>query len=576
MDLNQLEKYSSAITLSDMEIFVFPELMYSLVLANIMSPVLWRWRDIDCFKKLEGKTSQKKLMRLKQFIMDEYDFNLDLETWGLTDQVSELKRFAKYISPEDISSSNALFGYHGDAYYFDVDIRRHFGLDKYDSNVIPYWKTETLEAMEAFKHKDNYEKAAGECVSFAALYAAAAFVVCKIPLDDIYMILTPLHSQNFIDINGGILTNNRRIVTKGMWFNGTAISDKAQRALRNEQVTIVSHKTGFVHCFYEDATMAPASYEHFSESISDYLSVGLATLTLANFLRCHHEYQPSFQFCCSQCKRGAKYAKAEVLFHYEHGSNLRIADDTFEKLLEEVSDEDLSLYKFSDRICCNQFCAFIEYENLDLRKASDFSAIGDYLSPFIENVDKFLQELCSFLHVEPKLPNGAAFIDSFAIDLSVDQSRQEVIDYLKSIRATSITADLSFYVYRDMAYCDWQPFIKAAIERNPVCVELSGSMSLDEVYDWLCQMPNESIYDGYRLAQPDEVVNYGRGDGLEKSFLLAAVVHHRDDTCKIKISILATKVTLEISNGLQKSDKAQRYEFISSKDFERDIDLLDF
>jgi len=35
---SQLEKYSSSISLSDMEIFVFPELLYSLVLANIMSP----------------------------------------------------------------------------------------------------------------------------------------------------------------------------------------------------------------------------------------------------------------------------------------------------------------------------------------------------------------------------------------------------------------------------------------------------------------------------------------------------------------------------------------------------------
>ena len=79
-----------------MEIFVFPELMYSLVLDNIMSPILWRWREIDCFKKLEGKSSYKKLMRLKQFIMDEYDFNLDLETWGLTSQGKELKRFEKF------------------------------------------------------------------------------------------------------------------------------------------------------------------------------------------------------------------------------------------------------------------------------------------------------------------------------------------------------------------------------------------------------------------------------------------------------------------------------------------------
>ena len=33
-----LEKYSSAFTLSDMEIFIFPQLFYPLVLANIMSP----------------------------------------------------------------------------------------------------------------------------------------------------------------------------------------------------------------------------------------------------------------------------------------------------------------------------------------------------------------------------------------------------------------------------------------------------------------------------------------------------------------------------------------------------------
>ncbi len=156
MDPEQLEKYTSAITLSDMEIFVFPELMYSLVLADLMSPIIWQWRQLDCFKKLEGKSSYRKLMRLKQFIMDEFEFNLDLETWGLTSKAKELKRFEKFISTDDIGQSNALFGYHGDQYYFDVDIRRHFGLDKYDSDIIPYWKTETIEAMNAFRLKKDY------------------------------------------------------------------------------------------------------------------------------------------------------------------------------------------------------------------------------------------------------------------------------------------------------------------------------------------------------------------------------------------------------------------------------------
>ena len=98
MDACKLEKYSSAVTLSDMEVFVFTELMYSLVLANIMSPIIWKWRDEDCFKRLEGKSPYRKLLRLKQFIMDEYEFNLDLNTWGLTQQARELERFSPFIS----------------------------------------------------------------------------------------------------------------------------------------------------------------------------------------------------------------------------------------------------------------------------------------------------------------------------------------------------------------------------------------------------------------------------------------------------------------------------------------------
>ena len=154
----ELEKYSSAITLSDMEIFIFPELLYSLVLANIMSPIIWEWKNEPWFVNIESMAPYKKILRLKQFIMDNFDFNLDLETWGLTTKEQELTRFKPFMDESQISKSNALFGYEGDKYYFDVDIRRHFGIDRYTSNVIPYWKTETVEAMKAFKYKENYNR----------------------------------------------------------------------------------------------------------------------------------------------------------------------------------------------------------------------------------------------------------------------------------------------------------------------------------------------------------------------------------------------------------------------------------
>lgn len=561
MDSEQLEKRSSAITLSDMEIFVFPELMYGLVLANIMSPVIWRWRDEECFKRLQGKSPYKKLMRLKQFIMDNYEFNLDLNTWGLTNKNVEMKRFEGIISPEEIAKSNALFGYHGDKYYFDVDIRRHFGLDKYDGDIIPYWKTETVEAMTAFHQKVGYTTGAGECVSLAALYAAAAFIVCGIPLEDIYMILTPLHSQNFFDVQDGVLSNNRRIVTKSMWFNGTALTEKAQRALRNEQVIIVAHSTGYVHCLGA-STIDTSVYEYFHDRLSKYLSTELNSLIFSNFLRSNSKYQKYFQFC--RHRRGeSMFVKAEVLFHYEHGSRLRISEETFNRLLDEISDEDYTPSKLAERLCCEQFMAYVNYEKIDIRQAEQRTAIIKYLKPFLPEPEVFVDELYSFVHMKPRLPKSRrSGIKPESIKISVDQNIEQIIEYLESIRGYNITADLAFYAYRDMSRCEWEPFIKAAIERNPVSIEAFKDKNIEQVYGELCLWDNESIYDGKRLGQPDEVANYQTGDGAEKAILLANIICGRKPEQKIEIVINNESIIL-------KADK--EYKFTSTKGLKKTI-----
>ena len=564
MNSEQLEKYSSAITLSDMEIFVFPELMYSLVLANIMSPIIWKWRQEDSFKKLKGKNSYRKLMRLRQFIMDEIDFNLDLETWGLTSKEKEIKRFEKFISPDEIARSNALFGYQGDKYYFDVDIRRHFGLDKYNNDIIPYWKTETIEAMNAFRLKEGYQSAAGECVSLAALYAAAAFIVCQIPLEDIYMILTPLHSQNFLDMQDGILTNNRRLVTKTMWFNGTAISNKAQRALRNENITIVAHSSGYIHCLYKDATIEKNRYQDFNKKLNSYLSAELSLSIIANFLRTNRDYQKFFQVC-RECHGQPHFLKAEVLFQYEHGSNYRIADKTFDKLLAEISDEDFVRYQLPGRIRCDELDDFIERQKPDIRTAEGKTVFRQFIEPTIPQAQHFIDELIDFIHIEAKLPSANKdYITTEPIELSTELNREQIIDYLQQVRRKNPTADLAFYAYRDMENCRWEPFVKAALERNPVSVKMTEDMSPDEAYTWLKQMSNTSIYDGKRLAQPDEVANYKTGDGLEKALALANIISQRSPGKCIEIISDENQVILKGQN---------EYRFESNKNIKKRISI---
>jgi hypothetical protein len=568
MDMKDIEKYSSAYTLSDMEIFVFPELMYSLVLANIMSPLLWKWRELDSFRKLDGKGVSKRLMRLRQFIMDEFDFNLDLETWGLTDRNTELNRFAPYLSPPQIAQSNALFGYEGDQYYFDVDIRKHFGLDKYTSDIIPYWKTETVEAMDAFRLKPGYGRAAGECVSLAALYAAAAFIVAGVPFEDIYMILTPLHSQNFLDLQDGILTNNRRLVTKSMWFNGTEISDKAQRALRNERVTVVAHNTGYVHCLYPNATIDPQAYDHFRTRLADYLSTDLTYTVFASFLRAVPRYQKYFQIC-RDCHGQPQFMPAEMLYHYEHGSPYKIGDSTHDKLLAEVSEEDFVRYELPGRVRCDQLCDFLTRHKADVREPRGQEALRKVLGPTIPEVDQLIKDLLDFVHLDAQLPDARTGERSFAptggvIQLSVDQSREGIIEYLRQIRRQNTVADLAFYAYRDLDSCPWEPFVKAAIERSPISLEKTKSMSLDEVYEWLTQMPSASIYAENRLAQPDELANYLTGDGLEKAFLMANILRRRTPDQSLQLEVDSSHILLR---------GTQEYEFVSAKTLQGQVDI---
>ncbi len=261
-------------------------------------------------------------------------------------------------------------------------------------------------------------------------------------------------------------------------------------------------------------------------------------------MRSHQGYQKFFQVC-RDCRGQAQFLKAEVLFHYEHGSNFRIADSTHDKLLAEVSDEDFVPYPLPARIRCDELEEFLAEEKIDLRNPQGQTALRKHIGPIVPDAQRFVDELANFLHIEAKLPTlGKNYLPSEPIKIGVEQSREQIIDYLQQIRRSNITADLAFYAYRDMESCDWAPFIKAAVERNPVSVQMTDSMSLEEVYVWLEQMKNISIYDGKRLAQPDEVANYNSGDGLEKAFLLADVIRQREPEQEVKIAVHNSSVIL--------------------------------
>jgi hypothetical protein len=564
-DRKTLEKYSSAFTLSDMEVFIFPDLFYPLVLANIMSPVLWSWRDDPWFSGIDKKGFTYKANRIKQFIIQNYVFNLDLSTWGLTTKSREIERFRDFFDMELLKQSNALFSYEGDKYYFDIDIRKHFGLDKFNSDVIPYWKTETIEAMTAFRYKENFTTGAGECVSLSALYAAAMFVVGMVPLEKIFLIATPLHSQNFVTEKGGFITNNRRIVTKNMWFNGTSLSEKARRALENEKVTIVSHISGYIHTLYKDATIDRKAYDHFSARLREFLVADLTNLIFINFLRFKSKYKSLFQFEC-ECSGKKRYISLEKMFEYEHTSKFNVSSESRTHLIREIEGDEFHLSPLQGKIMLNDVEEIIEKnQGKNLREIeSRFIDLNGYIPQ--EIIREMFSDLAQFISVDPKIPqNDKKYLTMIIPHISVGDSRNEIV---KSVLGTVEKSELSLltlYVYRQMDKIDWQPFIKAAIERNPVCLNDLNGKSIPDVNEILTSLPNHSIYDDNRLALPDEVWNFRRGDGIEKALLLADVIINRDKKSSLNIEIDHRNVKLIYNQ--------KRFNFTSSKSFKKTISI---
>ena len=107
--------------------------------------------------------------------------------------------------------------------------------------------------------------------------------------------------------------------------------------------------------------------------------------------------------------------------------------------------------------------------------------------------------------------------------------------------------------------------MKAALERNPVSLEGLKDKTAEDAYQLIAGMPNDSIYDTQRLAQPDEVWNFGRGDGVEKAILLANFLCNETRQNDLELIVEKASVTLMRNET--------KYSFSSTKDLVKRMKL---
>jgi hypothetical protein len=252
------------------------------------------------------------------------------------------------------------------------------------------------------------------------------------------------------------------------------------------------------------------------------------------------------------------------MFEYEHNSKFSVAFETREQLINEIEGDEFHLSPLPGKMLLNEAERILE--------SSKGRELKDIENEFVNSFGKenkaviadMFREIKKFIITVPKLPGGKKKHKETVIPvISTDHSSEEIYKEILSKAGSSELCNLALYAFRQMDILDWTPYVKAAIERNPVALTELENKSIKEVYDILKILPDESIYSGPRLSLPDEVWNFKRGDGIEKAFLLAGFILRNDHTREVVIDISDKTVNLD-SNGLN-------FRFKSNKNLKRKI-----
>jgi hypothetical protein len=318
-----------------------------------------------------------------------------------------------------------------------------------------------------------------------------------------------------------------------------------------------------VHTLYNDATIDKEAYKQFSVRLREFLATDLTNSVFINFLRFKSKYKSLFQYCCS-CAGKKRYIGLDKMFEYEHTSKYNVSSETRESLVKEIEGEEFHLSPMHRRIILNDIEPILETndgKNLEKIRSEFIKAASDLDEAIIHEM---FSDLKDFIITIPRIPDpDKEYRETLRLNITSESSREDILAEVASKSEQSELAELALYIYRKMDSIDWLPFIKAAIERNPVSFNDLYEKDISGVYSILLNMPDESIYQGERLALPDEVWNFKRGDGIEKSLLLAAFLINRDSSSEVII-----KIENQIVNLLYQGNE---YHFNSQKNFTKSI-----
>ncbi len=224
----RLERLSNAVSLTVLEIDAHARtLVPAFLLANLMSPALWAWRDEKRAHTADGRllSPKTRLDQLQRFF-HRYTFTImpDLpggDVWGLLDFAEEERRFApgfvQRVRAEYDATFRKLLAENPESQFGQIVNQPY-----YQQGLFPRLKNETVEVMNAMAAINPEGKRSGKCIGLGMLWAAALAVWARFPLDHIIVAGNRAHMFVFLDIEDGHLLNNTK------WFSSTRINNRSE------------------------------------------------------------------------------------------------------------------------------------------------------------------------------------------------------------------------------------------------------------------------------------------------------------------------------------------------------------
>lgn len=250
-----IDNLSTAVSLTVLEIDFLPQkLIPAFLLANLMSPALWEWRDEKPAVADNGilYSPKNRLNQIQRFFHHYTFTTIDGEPggdpWGLLNFAEEEERFGKAfvenIREEYDATFRKLLTETPDSQFGQI-INQPY----YKKGFFPRLKNETLEVMNAFTSVNEEGKSSGKCIGLGMLWAAALVVWGRFPLDRVVITGNRAHMFVYLDVDDGHLLNNTK------WFSTTRINNQSELsefarvvASSTETTFFYNPSVGMCHC----------------------------------------------------------------------------------------------------------------------------------------------------------------------------------------------------------------------------------------------------------------------------------------------------------------------------------------